>query len=81
VTQGRDPMPEVGDIVDWYEIGGTQCDGWSRFKVNELGCYEWFDDGETYGPRFSEGGRIGFRQMAPLIAEYKDLKVHGVELG
>ena len=31
--------------------------------------FKWVDDGQTYG-KLSGGGKIGFRQMAPLVAEY-----------
>jgi hypothetical protein len=37
--------------------------------------FTWEDDGATYGPRL-QAGKIGFRQMAPLIAEYANLKVY-----
>jgi len=30
---------------------------------------------KTYGPLL-EDGKIGFRQMAPLVAEYANLKVY-----
>jgi hypothetical protein len=40
--------------------------------------FSWSDDGETYGPIFG-GGKIGFRQMTPLIAEYGDLIIKRVE--
>ena len=37
--------------------------------------FSWQDDGEEYGAVLG-GGKIGFRQMAPLIGEYSDLKVY-----
>jgi len=39
--------------------------------------FDWRDDGKTYGELLT-GGKIGFRQMAPLIAEYANLKVQVV---
>jgi hypothetical protein len=36
------------------------------------------DDGTVGGPPLDEG-RIGFRQMAPLIAEYANLRIRQVE--
>ncbi|MBT3292049.1 MAG: DUF1961 family protein, partial [Victivallales bacterium] len=41
--------------------------------------FEWHDNGEDYGPVLG-GGRIGFRQMSPLIAEYANLTVRKVEI-
>lgn len=45
------------------------------FKINDLSIIQWQDDGKTYGPLL-EDGKIGFRQMAPLVAEYANLKVY-----
>ena len=41
--------------------------------------FSWKDDGETFGPMLGNG-KIGFRQMTPLIAEYSDLVMHKVEV-
>ena len=49
-------------------------------SVNDLPVLRWVDDGESYGPLLA-GGKIGFRQMAPLIAEYANLQIHTVEKG
>jgi hypothetical protein len=43
------------------------------FGINDLPLFDWTDDG-THGDPLT-GGRIGFRQMAPLVAEYSDLVV------
>jgi len=45
-----------------------------RFAVNELEVLRFTDDGETWGPLLG-GGRIGLRQLAPMIGEYVDWKV------
>lgn len=74
VAQGADPLPSVIDVHDAYRIEVIKCSGRIRFSINDLCCYEWFDDGQAYGPVL-EDGYIGFRQMAPLIADYSDLKV------
>ncbi|MNY82866.1 hypothetical protein D3C86_2252240 [compost metagenome] len=53
---------------------------WGReihFFINDLPIFEWEDDGETFG-QVLQGGKLGFRQMAPLIAEYANLRVHRV---
>ena len=48
-----------------------------EFFINELKIFKFEDDGKQYGPLLG-GGKIGFRQMAPLIAEYSDLKVYEI---
>jgi hypothetical protein len=45
------------------------------FTINELPVLHWVDDGSSFGPLLG-AGRLGFRQMAPLIAEYSDLIVY-----
>jgi len=77
VAQGPDPIPGVGDAVGPYHIELVKCGGQVRFSVNDLAILNWTDDGETYGP-MAGAGKIGLRQMAPLIAEYANLKVHAV---
>ena len=47
------------------------------FFIRELCIFHWRDDSEEYG-RLLGGGRIGFRQMAPLMGEYANLKVEAV---
>lgn len=44
-----------------------------------LALCDWTDDGSTDGPVLG-GGRIGFRQMTPMIAEYANLRVHQVAI-
>ena len=78
VCQGPDPLPGVADVDEPYRIEVVKCGGRLRLSIDELLIFDWEDDGETYGPVHG-GGRIGFRQMAPLIAEYADLKVHAVK--
>ena len=48
-----------------------------KFFINGLEIFSFEDDGKTYGPLL-KGGKIGFRQMAPLIAEYSDFKVYEI---
>ena len=45
------------------------------FFINNLKIFKWEDDGEQYGPVLP-GGKIGFRQMAPLTAAYSNLKIN-----
>jgi hypothetical protein len=42
--------------------------------INDLDVLSWTDDGSVGGPPYG-GGRIGFRQMAPLVARYRDIRV------
>lgn len=80
VAQGADPLPTVADMTGMYTI--TVCKSGPRvtFRIadpantQELEIFRWEDDGTSYGP-ILEGGRIGFRQMCPLIAEYANLTV------
>ena len=75
VAQGADPLPSVPESQPPYHIELVKQGPGVAFSVNGLPVLHWIDDGATYGP-IRGGGRIGFRQMAPLIAEYANLKVH-----
>ena len=44
------------------------------FSINDVVSFRWTDDGSTGGPAL-RGGKIGFRQMAPMIGEYANLRV------
>lgn len=74
VAQGADPIPGVEDVVGPYRMLAVKQGNALSFFINELLVFSWQDDGETYGPLLA-GGRIGFRQMAPLLAEYANLQV------
>ena len=52
-------------------------DGKIDFIINDLPVFSWQDDGKEYGPVLG-GGKIGFRQMAPMIGEYSNLKVYSI---
>jgi hypothetical protein len=77
VAQGADPLPDVADAKPPYHISLVKVEARVSFAINELPILEWQDDGETYGPVL-QGGKIGFRQMAPLRAEYANLVVRRV---
>ncbi|MBR0365384.1 MAG: DUF1961 family protein, partial [Clostridia bacterium] len=53
----------------------AKLNGRIEFAINELIVFSWPDDGEEYGAVLG-GGKIGFRQMAPMIGEYSNLKVY-----
>lgn len=74
VGQGADPIPDVADAKGPYRIRLRVEHGRISFAVNDLECFSWFDDGSVGGAPL-RGGRIGFRQMAPMVAEYADLRV------
>ena len=48
-------------------------------KDQRITIFLWEDDGNTYGPVLGKG-KIGFRQMTPLIAEYSNLVVRTIEV-
>lgn len=75
VAQGADPIPSVIDAAGPYKIGLLKLGQEITFSINDLPVFQWKDDGETYGPVLG-GGKIGFRQMAPLIGEYANLKIY-----
>lgn len=74
VCQGADPLPDVADARPPYRIEVCKRGPEVRFAINDLPIFTWIDDGTTYGPVLT-GGKIGFRQMAPLIGEYANLEV------
>ena len=74
VTQGADPIPDAAECLEPYHMTVIKRQDKVEFLINDLPIFTFEDNGETYGPLLS-GGRIGFRQLAPMIAEYSDLKV------
>lgn len=75
VAQGADPLPPVVDAKDaFYRIEVVKDAAHVAFSIDDLPLFSWTDD-ESTGPR-AGGGRIGFRQMSPLIARYRNLEVH-----
>lgn len=78
VAQGADPIPSVEDVSDSYKIKLIKIENKVLFYIDDLKIFEWIDDGVSYGS-ILEDGKIGFRQMAPLIGEYSNLKVYEIE--
>ncbi|WJH34380.1 YesU family protein [Paenibacillus sp. CC-CFT747] len=76
VAQGADPIPGTANAEGDYRMLAVRQGSRLFFSVNGLVLFTWEDDGHTYGPLLA-GGKIGFRQMAPLIAEYSELCVYG----
>ena len=79
VAQGADPIPSVEDAASPYRIQVIKCGAEVAFSINELPVFAWRDDGVSYGPVLG-GGKIGLRQMAPLVGEYANLVVRTVQL-
>lgn len=77
VAQGGDPIPDADEVKEPYRLAVRKENNIITFSVNELEVFRFEDDGETYGPLI-QGGKIGFRQLAPLIAEYSNLKVYAI---
>lgn len=77
VAQGADPLPPVVDARDaFYRIGVVKDEDRVEFSIDGLPLFSWQDDGST-GPAIGSG-RIGFRQMSPLVACYRNLEVHSL---
>ncbi|MEO3885099.1 DUF1961 family protein [Nonomuraea sp. B5E05] len=74
VAQGADPLPSVLDADGPYAMRIDVRGGEVTFSVNDLVSFRWTDDGSVGGPALA-GGKIGFRQMAPLIGEYGNLRI------
>lgn len=75
VSQGADPLPGVEDADAPYTLQVRKARADVSFSINGLPIFHWQDDGQTYGEVLT-GGKIGFRQMAPMIGEYADLRVY-----
>ncbi|MDZ4044278.1 MAG: DUF1961 family protein [Rhodoglobus sp.] len=74
VTQGADPLPGVADSGGaFYRVELVKDRGRVEFSIDGLTLFTWSDD-ESTGPR-ARGGRVGFRQMAPLRARYRNLEI------
>lgn len=79
VALGADPLPSVPDVEGSYRIEVVKSGPRVLFSINDLRLFEWCDDGEEFGPVLTDG-KIGFRQMAPLMADYANLKVVKVKV-
>lgn len=77
VCQGADPIPDCKDAFESYHICVSKKNGSIEFAVNDLVVFSWVDDGKSYGEILG-GGKIGFRQMAPMIGEYSNLRVYAI---
>jgi hypothetical protein len=74
VAQGADPIPDASVDSDWYSMRIVKKSGHVNFFINDLQIFEYIDDGVSFGDILT-GGCIGFRQLAPMEAEYRELRV------
>jgi len=74
-AQGGDPIPDVADAKPPYHIAVIKKGNVVRFLIDALEIFQFEYDGKTYGPLLA-GGKIGFRQLAPFIGEYANLRVY-----
>jgi hypothetical protein len=75
VAQGADPLPPVPDANGaFYKVEIVKDKREVRFSINGLLLFS-FDDTKTNTSPMVRGGRIAFRQMQPLIAQYRKLEV------
>ncbi len=80
VAQGMDGIPTVlHRAYEAYRIKIVKVGPDVDFYIKDVMSFCWHDDGETYGPVLTDG-KIGFRQMAPLIAEYSNLTVRKITI-
>ena len=75
VAQGADPIPDADEAMRPYTMAVLKKGSRVMFFVDGLSVFTFEDDGSTYGPLLG-GGRIGFRQLAPMAGEYGNLKVY-----
>ncbi len=74
-AQGADPIPDAADAREPYLLSLRKQGQEISFAVNDLEVLRFTDDGKTWGPVLGEG-RMGLRQLAPMIGEYADWRVY-----
>ncbi len=77
MAQGADPIPDTPYANKPYRIEVIKFGPYLRFSIDSLKILEWTDDGKD--APILEGGKIGFRQMRGLIADYANLEVRRLE--
>lgn len=79
VAEGADPLPPVAAAKPPYQVDLIKCGPRIAFYINRLPILDWTDPGGALGPALG-AGHLGFRQMAPLQAEYENFIVRHVSL-
>jgi hypothetical protein len=69
VAQGPDPLPAVLDAQGPYALRLSVRGGEITFEIDDLVALRWRDEQPL------NGGKIGLRQMAPMIGEYANLRI------
>jgi hypothetical protein len=82
VAQGGDPIPSIPDANPPYRVEVAKSGPHVQFSIGNkehppVVLFVFEDSGKEYGPILA-GGKIGFRQMTPMIGEYADLTVHRI---
>jgi len=78
VVRGADPLPDVPDSKGFYTLRIVKNKERVAFWIEDLKIFDWCDSGSETGAVLGSG-KIGFRQMSPLIAEYRNLTVTQVK--
>jgi len=79
-AQGGDVIPELSLCIPPYPpflISIVKHGPLVAFYIEKILSFFYYDDGVTHGPLLS-GGRVGFRQMSPMIGEYANLTVRTI---
>jgi hypothetical protein len=74
VAQGADPLPPAEDAVDFYRMEVVKEGRRVAFSINGLPLFDWQDPSD----KVLAGGYLGFRQMVPLQAAYRNLVVEKI---
>lgn len=74
VAQAADPLPPTEDALDFYRMELVKDGPRVDFTINGLPVLDWTDPEEQVLGR----GYLGFRQMAPLRAAYRNLAVENL---
>ena len=80
-AQGGDPIPELALCRPPYPpflISIVKHGPLVAFYIERILCFAYHDDGIAHGPLLG-GGRIGFRQMSPMVGEYANLTVRSIK--
>ena len=72
-----DPIPEAASATKAYQMKVIKKANTVDFFIDALPVLHYEDDGVTFG-RLLEGGKVGFRQMSPMIGAYANLKVYEI---
>jgi hypothetical protein len=72
-----DPIPEAASATKAYQMKVVKKANVVDFFIDDLHVLHYEDDGVTFG-KLLEGGKVGFRQMSPMVGAYANLKVYEI---